>query len=78
MPIYIRSNKTVLDAVGEVVFTNNKNLSVIKIGMKALQIKPRAFYRQVLKNKKVFSQSDEQGFAMLGDLKNVKPGTAAD
>jgi hypothetical protein len=26
----------------------------------------------------VFSQSDEQGFGMLVNLKNVKPGTAAD
>jgi hypothetical protein len=35
-------------------------------------------YRLIYKGEKVFSQSDEQGFAMLGDLKNVKPGTAAD
>ena len=25
-----------------------------------------------------FMAGNEQGFAMLGDLKNVKPGTAAD
>jgi hypothetical protein len=31
--------------------------------MKALQIKPGAFYRQVLKNKKVFSQSDVEVLA---------------
>ena len=60
------------------VFFIKKKDIVFKGYLKQLEKSVHDIVEIILNRNKVFSQSDEQGLAKLGDLENVKPGTNAD